>query len=235
MTIPAIIIPGYFASATEYQSLQHHLNQNFNIPTIIVPLRKRHWVTTLGGRSVFPILQRIHETVTQAMQRHHCDRVNLVAHSAAGWISRIYLGDKPYRINANASTQQKSWQAHHFVSSLICLGTPHTSQERWTRRNLEFVNSHYPGAFYGDVHYVCLAGKAIYGKRSWGSWLAYNSYQLTCGEGGSWGDGITPIVSAHLAGATNLTLDGVQHSPRASGNWYGSPEIVSSWCHYLRS
>ena len=169
------------------------------------------------------------------MQSHRCDQVNLVAHSAAGWISRIYLGDKPYCIHPNASTQQKIWQAHQFVSNLICLGTPHTSQERWTRRNLEFVNHNYPGAFYRDVHYVCLAGKAIYGERSWGSWLAYNSYQLTCGNGDSWGDGITPIASAHLAGATNLTLEGVQHSPRASGNWYGSPEIVSSWSHYLRS
>ena len=235
MTIPVIIIPGYFASGSEYQSLQHYLNNHLCIPTTIVPLRKRDWIPTLGGRSVIPILRRIHETVIQAMQRYHCDQVNLVAHSAAGWISRIYLGDKPYDIHPNTVTQPEIWAAHQFVSNLICLGTPHTSQERWTRRNLEFVNHYYPGAFYEDVHYVCLAGKAIYGDRSWGRWLTYNSYQLTCGNGYCWGDGITPIPSAHLAGATNLTLDGVEHSPRASGDWYGTPEIVSSWSLYLRS
>ncbi len=51
-----------------------------------------------------------------------------------------------------------------------------------------------------------MAGKAVYGERRLGKWLAYNSYQLTCGRGNCWGDGITPIAAAHLTGATNITL-----------------------------
>ncbi|MBD2021054.1 lipase, partial [Leptolyngbya sp. FACHB-36] len=116
--------------------------------------------------------------------------------------------------------------------TLITLGTPHTSLERWTRKNLEFVNLTYPGAFYSDVRYVCVAGKAIYGDR-WRSWLAYSSYKLTCGNGNTWGDGITPIEAAHLEGAENLTLDGAKHSPRAGSLWYGSPGVIDAWLPFL--
>jgi hypothetical protein len=31
-----------------------------------------------------------------------------------------------------------------------------------------------------------------------------------------WGDGIVPVVSAHLEGALNLTLEGAYHSPLGS-------------------
>ncbi len=78
-----------------------------------------------------------------------------------------------------------------------------------------------------------MAGKAVYGERRLGKWLAYNSYQLTCGRGNCWGDGITSITAAHLTGATNITLEGVMHSPRSPGIWYGSPEVRQAWLSYL--
>jgi len=50
------------------------------------------------------------------------------------------------------------WQAHTYVATLVTLGTPHVSQERWTRWNLDFVNNNYPGV-YRNIRYVCVAGK----------------------------------------------------------------------------
>ena len=231
--LPTVIVPGYFASSTEYQALERLLNEQ-GITAVTVPLRKRDWLPTLGGRSVVPIIRQIDCTVKQVLQQHQVDRINLIGHSAGGWISRIYLGDKPYNIHGDVEASEAVWQANTCVATLISLGTPQTSQERWTRRNLQFVNDNYPGAFYDQVRYVCVAGKAIYGEKRWGSWLAYNSYQLTCGEGNCWGDGITPIISAHLVGGINLTLEKVQHSPNASGCWYGSPEILPAWLQYLQ-
>jgi hypothetical protein len=114
----------------------------------------------------------------------------------------------------------------------VTLGTPHTSQERWTRRNLDFVNQTYPGAFLDSVRYVCIASKAVYGER-WRTWFTYNSYQLTSGEGATWGDGITPIAAAHLDGAENLTLENVYHSPKPGAAWYGSINRVPQWAKYL--
>jgi triacylglycerol esterase/lipase EstA (alpha/beta hydrolase family) len=232
MPLPTVILPGYLARFTDYCQLQRDLIAQ-GIPTVIVPLRKRDWLPTLGGRSVVPILQAIDATVQQTMKQYNTSEVNLIGHSAGGWIARIYLGEKPYTIHGDVSESEGVWQAHAHVSTLVTLGTPHLSQERWTKKNLDFVQNNYPGAFYEDVNYVCVAGKAIYGQRRLGSWIAYNSYQLTCGEGNCWGDGITPVVAAHLEGATNLTLEGVMHSPGSPGIWYGSAKVQLEWVSYL--
>ena len=157
----------------------------------------------------------------------------ILGHSAGGWISRIYLGEKPYTIHGDVLEDAGLWEAHPYVNTLITLGTPHVSQERWTRKNLDFVKIHYPGAFHPQVRYVCAAGKAVFGKRGFGTWLAYKSYELTVGKGETWGDGITPVEAAVLDGVENLVLEGVWHSPRSPGKWYGSPEVLPAWIEYL--
>lgn len=232
MPLPTVIIPGYFASALEYQSLEQLL-QASDFPAVTVPLSQRDWFPTLGGRSMVPILRKIDASVKQQLERHNTSKINLIGHSAGGWIARLYLGEIPYNIHNDVSDAAGLWHAYPYVATLVTLGTPHVSQERWTKRNLDFVKINYPGAFYPEVRYVCVAGKAIYGERRFGQWLAYSSYQQTCGIGNCWGDGITPIVAAHLEGAINLTLDGVLHSPRRQGMWYGSPSVMQAWMPYL--
>jgi len=225
MSLPTVILPGYLARGTDYYPLEQSLKE-LGIPTKVVPIRKRDWLPTIG-RSVTPIINTIDQTVKAMLSEYDTEQVNLVGHSAGGWIARIYLGDKPY-------AKEKGWEAHRFVNTLITLGTPHNSQERWTRKNLEFVENNYPGAFYPQVSYVCVAGKAVYGEKRSGSWLAYNSYRITCGEGNTWGDGITPVKAAHLPGAINLTLEGVRHAPGDHGQpWYGSQDILADWTNYI--
>lgn len=233
MPLPTVILPGYLAGKTDYCSLEQDLQQ-IGFPTVTVPLQRRDWLVTIGGRPVTPIVDLLEQTVKQVLQQYQVSQVNLIGHSAGGWISRIYLGEKPYC--------DRVWQAWPHVNTLVTLGTPHRSQERWTRRNLDFVNTTYPGAFYPQLRYVCVAGKAIYGERSrqWAKWFSYKSYELTCGQGECWGDGITPVEAAHLTGAENLVLEGVMHSPKATRNrlkfspvWYGSPEPLKVWSRYL--
>lgn len=232
MPLPTVILPGFFAGALEYRLLEQSLQQ-LGFPTVTVPLRQQDWFPTLGGRSMVPILRKLDETVKQLREKYNTSKVNLIGHSAGGWIARLYLGEKPYNIHNDVTQSAGVWHAHPYINTLVTLGTPHVSQERWTKRNLDFVKINYPGAFYPNVHYVCVAGKAIYGKRRPGSWLAYNSYKLTCGQGNCWGDGITPVEAAHLEGAINLTLEGVLHSPRRAGIWYGSPKPMQAWVSYL--
>jgi triacylglycerol esterase/lipase EstA (alpha/beta hydrolase family) len=228
MPLPTVILPGYLAGAIDYRDMEKTLI-DLGFPTVTVPLVKRDWFPTLGGRSVLPILEALDRTVQTVRQTYNSEKINLVGHSAGGWISRIYLGEKPYDVHGVVSDKTYVWKARDFVSTLITLGTPQTSYERWTLKNLNFVNSKYPGAFYPQVKYICVAGKAIFGARRLGSWLAYSSYQLTCGQGDCWGDGITPIAAAHLDGATNLIFENVRHSPRSGGLWYGSEQIVKQW------
>lgn len=232
MPLPTVILPGYLEGATAYISLEKSL-QALGFPTVTVPLRKRDWLPTVGGRSMVPILRILDRTVTQALKHHNASQINLIGHSAGGWISRIYIGEKPYTIHEDTIESDQCWGASCYVATLITLGTPHVSLERWTKRNLDFVKVNYPGAFYPYIRYVCVAGKSIFGSRKKGSWLAFNSYQITCGNGETWGDGITPIEVAHLEGAENLTIEGVRHSPKSPGLWYGSPEILPLWTKYL--
>jgi len=90
-------------------------------------------------------------------------------------------------------------------------------------------------ALISEISVMMETGKmpaAVYGDR-WRSWLAFSSYKLTCGQGNTWGDGITPIAAAHLSGAENLVLDGAMHSPRGDRVWYGSPGLLEQWIPYL--
>ena len=231
MALPTVIIPGYLAGALPYRPLEQDLNQR-GLWAKTVPLTQTSWLPTFGGRSVQPILQAIAITVQQAKVETGCDRVNLIGHSAGGWIARIYLGNYPYDVHQIDRRRQNVWSGYKSVKTLLTLGTPHISQERWTRRNLDFVNQTYPGAYHSNVHYVCIAGRAVFGQR-WRTWFTYNSYQLTAGTGACWGDGITPITAAHLTEAKNLVFDNVYHSPKPGIAWYGTPQIVDQWLPYL--
>ena len=231
MPLPTVILPGYLAGAPPYLEMEQALATQGVLATT-VPLRRRDWLPTIGGRSVTPILEKLDATVQRVRADTGCDRINLVGHSAGGWVARIYLGEVPYRIHPSDQGRSGLWKAHPAIATLITLGTPHVSQERWTRRNLDFVKEHYPNAVYPTVRYVCMAGKSVFGNRR-GAWFAYSSYQQTCGVGDRWGDGITPIEAAFLDGAENHILDGVVHSPRPGQRWYGSPEIVPIWAAYL--
>ena len=234
MPLPTVILPGYLAVAHEYQDMEQGL-QHLEYPTVTVPLQRRDWFVTLGGRPVTAILKQLDRTIQDVLETTQAPQVNLIGHSAGGWISRIYLGETPYC--------GQVWHRVSAVKTLITLGTPHQSGEAWTQRNLNFVNQNYPGAFHDDVKYVCVAGKAIYGKPSWrwGEWFTYSSYRITCGQGQCWGDGVTPITAAHLTGAENLVLDGVMHSPGPTSSpkmnqnrvWYGSLETIKVWGTYL--
>lgn len=232
MSHPTVIVPGYLAGAREYLSLESFLNKE-GIKTYTVPLTKRDWLPTIGGRSIVPILRKIDLTIQLVRNKYKDSLINIVGHSAGGWITRIYLGDKPYDIHGDLKTTEALWSGSQYVQTLVTLGTPHSSFEYWTRKNLNFVNNNYPGAFYSRLKYICLAGKSVYGQQRLGQLLAYNSYKLTCGEGNTWGDGITPIIAAHLPGATNVVLEGVRHAPNKSKMWYGSPKVVKEWMGYL--
>jgi triacylglycerol esterase/lipase EstA (alpha/beta hydrolase family) len=231
MALPTVILPGYLAGAAPYRGMEQHL-QSLGFEATTVPLTRGDWWPTLAGRSMWPILQKLDQTVTSVLETTEAEQINLVGHSAGGWIARIYLGEKPYAVHRADVDRKNVWAAHPQVKTLITLGTPHTSQERWTRRNLDFVNGTYPGAFHGSVNYVCVAGKAIFGQR-WRHWFTYNSYAITCGTGDCWGDGITPISAAHLPGADNHVLEDVYHSPQPGMTWYGSAEVVPQWARFL--
>lgn len=218
MPLPTVIIPGYFAADREYFPLAAELAQQGR-KTVVVPLKVTSWFPTLGGKPMTPVMQVIRQTITDLCRQTQSEQVNLIGHSAGGWIARLLLGEALY--------DGQYWGLHPQVATLITLGTPHLSQERFTRTNMNFVNTTYPGAYHQPgVRYICVAGRAVNGRSNW---FTRQTYTLTIGQGDCWGDGITPIAAAHLVGAENITLDKVWHSPRGKRFWYGSPEVLGQW------
>jgi len=60
---------------------------------------------------------------------------------------------------------------------------------------------------------------------------AFNAYSVSCGDGSATGDGIVPLVSAHLDGAEQLTLKGCLHSINVAGSL--RPTDRSYLCEYF--
>lgn len=165
-------------------------------------------------------------------------KVILIAHSAGGWICRILLGRKvPY--------YGRIYSASRSVKALVTLGTPHLCTDKLTKRNMEFVNENYPGTAEAEqgVQYLCIAGKFVQGEAQLaGLWkdFAWQSYELCCGKGDVWGDGVIPLECAlGLEGAQHIILQGVEHFPSVGEkelrSWYGSPAVVDMWLPSLLS
>jgi pimeloyl-ACP methyl ester carboxylesterase len=164
--------------------------------------------------------------------------VLVVGHSAGGWLARAALADGIPN-----------------VCGLVTLGAPHAPPPAGincaTRGALKNTDAAFPGAFLTRIPYITVAGNSltggavtqrevdnVYSKRGEGSAqnVAKVNYEALVGafEGIS-GDGVIPVLIAHLRGSEQITLDGVLHSINEAGttmptdSWYGSEKVVDRW------
>lgn len=232
----------------------------------VLPMRRKDWLrvvralftpaywssscTTAPGYTWY--LERVKEVVDQARLECKADQVDLIGHSAGGWLGRAFIGQQQFKEGPDSS----DFEPHEAVRSLVTLGTPHTppppekAKDR-TGGALTWTNTLYPGAFFAETHdlkYVSVAGRAVRGdkdadRRSLPGYAA-GSYEEVCGDGhGVEGDAVVPLSSALLEGAQHVVLDGVYHSMskirtfnEPSGNiWYGSEEVLDAWLARLVS
>lgn len=75
MPLPTVILPGYLEGATAYVPLEKNLHA-LGFPTVTVPLRKRDWLPTVGGRSMVPILRILDRTVKQILKQHNTSEIH---------------------------------------------------------------------------------------------------------------------------------------------------------------
>ena len=87
---------------------------------------------------------------------------------------------------------------------------------------------------------MCVAGRyargaeTLDGVASARAFALGQGYKQVCGRADVDGDGITPVESALMDGATHVVLDDVYHTPlgadEAAGRaWYGSPSALERW------
>ena len=82
--LPTVILPGYLESADVYLPLQQALTE-IGTPTTTVPLQKRNWLPTLGGRSMVPILRQLNRTVKAALVDNNA-YANQSNRTFSGWM-----------------------------------------------------------------------------------------------------------------------------------------------------
>ena len=67
-----------------------------------------------------------------------------------------------------------------------------------------------------------------------GAFVAGLGYRQVCGRADAEGDGITPVETALMPGATHIVLEDVYHTPLGADDangrcWYGSESVLASW------
>lgn len=276
---PIVLLPGFGNNTLDYTApfgdeeagIAAAL-QRRGFRVYVLPLTRQDWFKV--GRSIFTLgfwaspptltthpgytwyLERVKDLVDRARMETGAEQVDLLAHSAGGWLGRAFIGQEQYKDGASLSADtlgSGDLEPHPAVRALVTLGTPHSAPppdkiKDMTGGALTWTNSMWPGAFFADqgVKYVCVAGRAVRGNKEADrrtlSGYSHGSYEQVCGEGHEVeGDAVVPLCSALLDGAEHVVLDGVFHSMSrirtfnepADVPWYGSEAVLDAWLHHL--
>jgi len=178
----------------------------------------------------------------------HTQQVALIGHSAAGWISRLYLSSTPYG--------GRAYNGACNVAALVTLGTPHSETNSIAFANVRTTRR--VAAPQPSVPALAVGGKGYSGDGSAGAFTT-NSYEFcgtsakACAEGAD-GDGVTPLSSAiDFPDAEKLILDICLHAPdfgprlvepfvapslakarEAGAPWYGDAPHLDRWLPWLK-
>lgn len=225
-----VFLGGYMSSPGDYRGVVGALRRPpYSYKVFVAPITRWHWTITrdFDLRRIMAIICR---TVDEALSSTGTERLTLIAHSMGGTLARIYLGEEPYL--------GEVYGGRRYVEHLITLGTPHHSLERWTRDSVGFVNRAYPGAYYPDLRYTSVIGRALRGRLdgTTAERLAHQSYTLVSGpeRAGDWGDGVSTLACSALRGAEYFVIPNLYHSPFHGRPWYGDATATPLWERVLR-
>ena len=248
---PAVVIlPGLGNATEDYEEFQEELSSRGYVATSIAQVARPDWLRNAAGivkpsywlgtleprPTVDWYLERINNAIDEARNASENNgEVVLLAHSAGGWLSRVYLESKEDFANAK------------LVSKIISLGSPLNAVPLdvpgvvdQTRGILTYVEANCLSPKALGIEWICLAGTYKTGvkefsRERFSDFIVGQGYKQVCGAADASGDGITPVESAQLQleGVENIVLDGVFHTPVWSNNeerpWYGTKKILDLW------
>ena len=223
---PVVILGGFLSFRALYRGMRDALRRTTGGPVAVVPASTFHWLPVIAVPGWSFVLDALDATVRRLAGRSSTGKVTVVGHSAGGVLARLYLSPRPFR--------GRVYGGLDYVDRLITLGSPHTSHRMWLHGGLmaRWMEERYPGAFFApDVHYTAVAGGSICGdaRGSVRERQPYRFYSHAVGRGDGRGDGVVPVASALLPGATAIVLDDVSHYRGFGPIWYGTPEVTPRW------
>lgn len=169
-TRPVVILPGLGNNSKDYVELIFSLKERGLAATVAQVSRpdwlrnamgfldRKCWSGKLSPRPFLDwYLERMNKAIIAAKEAAGGDvKVSLLAHSAGGWLARVYMLE--YGIDD--------------IAMLLSLGTPHLPPPKGVRGVvdqtmglLDYINKASPGdCFSPDVKYICVAGRFLKGE-----------------------------------------------------------------------
>ena len=233
MSQPILILGGFLIGTPAYGPMAGWLGERTGQPVEVVPASRLDWLATVGRWGWVRLLDRVAERA-EALARHSpTGRITLVGHSSGGVMLRLWLSDEPFC--------GRRYDGKRLADRLISLGSPHSARRATALR--QWVDHQWPGAYYApQVHYGAVAGRldlaspvasATARRLAPGSYAAIAGRRPVGGDiparTGVEGDGLVPVTSALLSGASPVVLDDVAHGGAFGSRWYGTPEVVAQW------
>jgi pimeloyl-ACP methyl ester carboxylesterase len=240
---PIVILPGLGNESGDYDELVSLLRDRGHVVGVADvkrydwlrnaagAVKREYWAGNLKPRpTVDWYLERVATAVRGVVGSGEGEKVTLVAHSAGGWLARVYIDD---------------FDGDRDVGALVTLGSPMKPTPKGvagvvdqTRGILDFVEANCrKTSELAPIKVTCVAGTYKRGSDSVSDgvqeFICGLGYKQVCGDANVDGDGITPIDAALMEGARHIVLDGVYHTPLGADSekrkWYGSPEILDAW------
>ena len=218
---PIVILGGFLISPEAYAPMVARLERLVGQPVRLVPVGKPEWLLTVFAFAWARILDRVGATTAELARQSPTGKVTLIGHSSGGIMLRLFLADAPF--------QGRRYDGKALADTLVMLGSPHTALKATVLRQM--VAERLPGSPFADrVRYVSVAGDLdLQAASPMARRLAPAAYRNSSGDAEDRGDGLVPVASALLAGATPVVLPGVAHGGAFGPSWYGSPEVVERW------
>ena len=232
---PTVLILGGFLTAPPlYRPLVRRLQDRGAAGVVVADVWTPDWLLA-GARGVGPICTRsaraLRTAVRLSASLSEGAPVLVVGHSAGGITGRLLTAPEPL--------PGRRFGAARRIGAIVTLGTPHrlSAGEGIGRRVNDVASSiadaAVPGAFFApEVGYMSVASRGVRGDpagtgRERVAHLLYRAVIGRAAVPGTEGDGLVPVVAAHLDGARNLVLEDVVHG--VGGAWYGAETALDAW------
>ena len=220
---PILILGGFLIGTPAYGPMAHWLGRQTGQPVEVIPASRLDWLATVGRWGWARLLDRVSQRAEALARCSPTGRITLVGHSSGGVMLRLWLSDTPF--------SGRRYDGRRLADRLISLGSPHSARRATALR--QWVDRQWPGSFHAPaVHYGAVAGRLDLASplaSATARRLAPRSYAAISDRRDVEGDGLVPVASALLAGATPLVLDDIAHGGAFGSRWYGTPEVVAQW------